>query len=229
VVLPDGKDPDEFISSGGDISATVAQAKNYVESLADSLVGNLDTPKARLDAATTIGFVLSRIDEDVIRDSIAAKVAPKLGVGVAEIRKQIAKAASVDLHGKAESPQPAMHQMGEPLRNLIARLLYIGKEGMDKFNWRLINEPAVTAILESDYEPGNQAAISIVLSGLDPSVESAVVDIPEDVLANLSIRDCYVSLLTLEIQRASERVGAGQADIMELCPLLDEIKKLNEI
>jgi len=227
VILPDGKDPDDFISSGGDMKQVVASAKNYVETLAESLVGNLDSPKARLDAATTIGFVLSRIDEDVIRDSIAAKIAPKLGVGVAEIKKQIAK-ASIDLHGKPDQPIQSVQQINEPLRNLIARLLYMGKGGADQFNWQLINDPAVHEILASDYEPGNQSAIAIILSRLDPSIESAIVDVSPENAGAISIHGCYVSLLSQEIKRLSERVGSGSADIMELCPLLDEIKKFNE-
>jgi DNA primase len=105
LLIPDGKDPDDFIRrQGGEaFRAVMAQAKPYLAFQCDMAIRNLDTrdPEGRIEAASRITPVLAGIERPTTREEYLHMYAELIGLS------QEALALEVRRYEQAHSPQPA--------------------------------------------------------------------------------------------------------------------------
>jgi DNA primase len=215
VVLPDGKDPDQFILDGGNLSELIAGSPHYLEALATCHKNSYEFVTDQLEAVKTIGWGLSKLDEGVVRTSMVNKLSAILGVGPAELRREIAACK------KWVAIKAGCRQISESLSLLLARLLYFGKDGASKYNWQLINEPSINLVMESEYEAGDEASIMGVLSTMDSDIEAAVLSVDLEDARELSICDSYQAMVQSAIKRKSDDISQGIADPDEILPLME--------
>lgn len=220
VNLPVGKDPDDFIVEGGNLFAEVAKALPYPEALAKALPH--DTAGDKLVAARKVGFALSRLPDNVVRDSTATKLAKVIGVKIGELRKYVATAGG---HAAIATREIAPIK-SEGVRHLIYHLLYCGKNQAARFDWSLVGEPTVIQIMEMDYEAGNPASIANVLGQLDASVESSIQGVIKEDALELDIKGVYRGLLELAARSKAEEVATGKSSD-SLIPILSALKQLD--
>jgi DNA primase len=219
LVLPNKQDPDEFIMTGGNLVEAIAKATSYPEALASSLV--IKTAEDKVEALKKVGFAISQLDEEVIRDSMAGKLAGVIGVAPSDLKKHIAMAGGHD----AIPTQSAGAIRGEGFRHLISHLLFCGKGKARHYNWSVINEPVIHKILETDYEAGSMAAITKVLATLDGEVESSICGVTKSEMESVDIKGVYKTMLEQTIKTAAEEV-ASTGEIDKLMPLLTILKQL---
>ncbi len=220
VVLPDGKDPDQYILDGGNLSSLINSANGYIDALADSMIGKIETAEEKLAAAKQIGLVLSKVDNGIIRDSIISRVAPKIGVSMGELQKHTAMKG-----GHTSVPTESKKETSEAIKTLIAHIIYNGKEKCKEFNWSIVDHKDVQTIVESEFDHTNKASVAVLLSQLSPEIESYLVDTSKEMFDSVNIGDIYRSLLGLELKRKTEEIANG-GNIKDLIPLLEEYKKL---
>ncbi len=220
VLLPDGKDPDQFILDGGNLSELIDNASGYIDSLADGMIGKIETAEEKLKAAKQIGAAISNLDEGIIRDAVVSSVAPKLGVSIGELNKHVAMRG-----GHSCVPTESKREISEAVKTLIAHGILCGKDEIQKYNWEIIGDEDVKFLIHSDFDHTNQSSIAMLLAGMNPEIESYLVDISPESVKSAPIGEIYRSLLGLELKKKTEEVAHG-GNIKDLIPLLEEYKKL---
>lgn len=220
VVLPDGKDPDQFILDGGNLSSLINSANGYIDALADSMIGKIDTAEERLKSVKQIGMVLSKVEDGIIRDAIVSSVAPKIGVSIGELNKHVAMKG-----GHSSVPTGAKRETSEAIKSLIAHIIYNGKERVKQFNLGIVDNQDVKIVMSENFDHTNSASVAALLSRLSPEIESYIVDLSRESLESVNVVEIYRSLLGLELKRKTEEISKG-GNIKELIPLLEEYKKL---
>jgi hypothetical protein len=198
----------------------INSANGYIDALADSMIGKIETAEEKLAAAKQIGLVLSKVDNGIIRDSIISRVAPKIGVSMGELQKHTAMKG-----GHTSVPTESKKETSEAIKTLIAHIIYNGKEKCKEFNWSIVDHKDVQTIVESEFDHTNKASVAVLLSQLSPEIESYLVDTSKEMFDSVNIGDIYRSLLGLELKRKTEEIANG-GNIKDLIPLLEEYKKL---
>lgn len=219
-MLPAKTDPDEFILGGGNLADAISNSKLYPEALAHSL--DCSTLEAKQNAMKSVGFALSVMDDGIERDEITARCAKVLGIKPNQLRKQAI------FHGGHEAiPTSKLgKQTSETMRQLLAHLLYCGKEKALAYDWRLISDPDIQIIMASEYEPSNPSSLMPLFAKLDSSVEAVVSGMGCDEVINIDIKAIYRSMIEAEIRNRAESVASG-GKAVDLMPLLDKLKTLN--
>lgn len=220
VLLPDGKDPDQYILDGGNLSELIDNARGYVDSLADGMAGKIETAEERLKAARQIGAAISNLDEGIIRDAVVSSVAPKLGVSIGELNKHVSMRG-----GHASVPTESKKEVSEAVKTLIAHAIYHGKSEIQKYNWEITGDEDVKSLIHSEFDHTNQSSVAALLAGMKPEIESYLVDTSPESVKSAPIREIYRSLLGLELKKKTEEVARG-GNIKDLVPLLEEYKKI---
>lgn len=220
VALPDGKDPDQYILDGGNLSELINNASGYIDALADGMIGKMETAEEKLKAAKQIGAAISNLDEGIIRDAIVSSVAPKIGVSIGELNKHVALRG-----GHSSLPTESKKEVSEAVKTLIAHAVYHGKGEIQKYNWKIIGNNEVKTLMNSDFDHTNQSSVAMFLANMNPEIESYLVDISPESVNSAPIKEIYRSLLGLELKKKTEEVARG-GNIKDLVPLLEEYKKI---
>ena len=102
VVLPDGKDPDEFVSAEGKdaFQALVDAAPDFVSFYVKSNEERARTVEGRTAVAKEIFTILRAIDDLVRRDEYLKRTARELGLQEHIVRSEFARTAKVDSSSK---------------------------------------------------------------------------------------------------------------------------------
>jgi DNA primase len=107
VLLPEGKDPDEFVanSSGEDFLQLLEQAPSLVDFFIEQeLAGGSGTPAETAQAVQRIALVLSKIRDPIERSLYVKKLAERLGIPLVEIQRKLLRpvAKQDEKEGKQE-------------------------------------------------------------------------------------------------------------------------------
>ena len=215
VVLPDGQDPDQFLSSGGNLIDIIKNAPSYLDSVVSGVQTKMLTPAKKIQSLQDIGFVISRFEDRIVREAEINRVANKMGATTSELKKQVA------LCGRATPRDNQPRPISESLRLVISHILFYGKDSARKFNWKLVEEPAIETILSSDYEAGNEASIALILSKLDAGIESAISSTEPDEAKDINLEEIYRLMIRSTIRRKADEISYGSATPEELTPLIE--------
>jgi DNA primase len=210
VCLPNGQDPDQFLADGNDLASLIKKAPSYIDALAD----RIKSYKIKLDGIKELGFAISRFEDRLTREAEIARVAPKVGTTMGELKKQVA------LCGRTSPRDNQPRPVSESLRLVLSHLLYHGKDKSVGFDWSLVGEPAIEIVMASDYQAGNEASIALVLAKLDAGSESAVSSTDPEEARDLNIEEIYRLMVRSAIRKKADEISYGAATPDELNPLI---------
>lgn len=214
VLLPDGQDPDQFISGGGDLSEAIKKAPSYLDAIISGFQNKMVTPAKKIKALQEVGFVISRFEDRIVREGEISRVAGKLGATASELKKQVA------LCGRSAPRDNQPKPISESLRLVLAHLLYFGKWEAKQFDWSLVGEPAIEIVLLSDYEAGNESSMALVLAKLDATSEAAISSTDPEDAKEINLEEIYRLMVRSAIRKKVDEISYGAAKPEDLNYLL---------
>ena len=198
LLIPDGKDPDEFIRrQGGEaFHALMAQARPYLAFRCDMAIRNLDTRGAegRIEAAARITPVLAGIERPTMREEYLHMYAERIGLS------QEALALEVRRYEQARSPLPA-RTWGNSQNSKQKRAIFGGASTSLKSNSLsgldpVTGFPAINSSLQSGLPPRQEAAEKNLLRLMLYNMDSFFLMTP---LFDTAVRSLFSDPLHLEI------------------------------
>ncbi|MGA3170275.1 MAG: DNA primase [Chthoniobacteraceae bacterium] len=255
IELPPGEDPDSLIRGQGAeaFAGRVAAARDYFDFQIDAQAATPEfaTPRGKVKFARAMAAAVQLINDRLLREAVAGKVATRLGMPLAEFWPLVGAAGkSQQSHAGKEEPKAARTlAVTEPIGGLT--LLALGdfeiRRWISAQPWsaRLVEMDGaelLVKILDSDVSLDDTASLAVFAAGLDePS--RALLDgllrerLPEDRMA--AARDCWRAIEQRELTHRREVLKARlkepnlspgeiteiQKQILDLQKLLTDISR----
>lgn len=253
--LPEGEDPDSYIKKHGvDAFRTVVDGSlEYFDFHIDRKGSRLSSGplRERLDFAKELSADIALVENKMLQDSLINRIAMKLGVGEAEIRKQIAGAAKVQ---KRTEKNKKIRELREQEKNpggggkvpplvienrsirLLIRLLMTDPSTKIKLNSEPIPEyfrdlpgtELLAWVWQGDFNPENPASVHAYIATLPEAEQGAINSALIESFPGASGKWVIECLNTLEKQAVQNKITMVKANLgVEDLPV-DEVNRLTK-
>ena len=237
-MLPDGEDPDSLIKSQGPeaLRTIVDEAPEFFDFLIDrhSHTRDLADLRERLAFVRELAGHISLIKEQMLQDSLIHRVATRVGVGEAEVRKLVIeeeekKRRRPQREGPNDSDDPGVAPAGPPavsplsnrsIRTLCEILLnhaetrdVVVAKPPPSFLHAVPGTEFLARLWEADFDPDSNASVLSFTSSLLPHEQGWVTELRGSTLPNQEgllevARSCLVALKKKAIQSETEAIKA---------------------
>jgi DNA primase len=256
IELPPGEDPDSLIRNQGAAAfiSRVEAARDYFDFQIDAQAATPEfaTPRGKVKIARTMAATVQLINDRLLREAVAGKVATRLGIPLSEFWGLLPRSSGT---GKPASPDPSAGAAVQPLRATqpiaTLTLLALGDAAIRRWisaqPWspRLLEMEGaelLVKILDSAVslsEPASLAAFAATLDAPEQALLGALLRerLPEDRLA--AARDCWNAIEKRDLLRRRDLLKARlkeanlspgeiteiQKQILDLQKLLTDISR----
>ncbi|MDF1751332.1 MAG: DNA primase [Verrucomicrobiales bacterium] len=254
-LLPEGEDPDSYIKKFGvdAFRQIIANSAEYFDFHIDRKGSRLSSGplRERLDFVKELAADIALVENKMLQDSLINRIAMKLGVGEAEIRKQIAGAAKVQARtevnkkireerdknksgGENGKVQPILIE-NRSIRLLIRLLLtdpgtkiQIKAMAIPEYFRDLPGTELLAWIWLGEFDPANPASVHAFVATLPDAEQGAINEIMNESFPGASGEWAAECLRALEKQAIQNKITMVKAHMgVEGLPV-DEVNRLTK-
>lgn len=251
ISLPEGQDPDSLIKSQGPeaFRELLQKASGFFDYQIDYAQKNVDLgqPLNRGRFANTLAVYLKKISEPVVRDSLLAHCATRLGIGLPEFRESFSRAKEERRYEPNEGePQRVEARPYDPSVLILCQFALQAKDVQD---WlceqteslieALANLPGhetLIRIIGHRPEAGQTAAINRFLGQLPPEDQLTISDALDKPAPPNALEHATKSLgilarksLQKRLDQISSELNSSELDPAQIQSLLSEAKEIGKM
>lgn len=252
ISLPEGQDPDSLIKSKGPDSfrELLAKASGFFDYQIDYAQKNVDLaqPLNRGRFANTLAVYLKKISDPILRDSLLAHCATRLGIGLPEFRESFGRAKEEKSYDNSNDQQQKKVEprFYDPSVLLLCQFALQVKEVQD---WlceqtesliealaNLPGQETLISIIGHRPEAGQPAAVNRFLGQLPPEDQLTVSDAldkpaPPDALEHATRALGLLARKSLQkrLNQISSELNSSELDPPQIQSLLGEAKEIGKM